>query len=117
MNPFADYLEATCTDIDPANKVITCQSVICEGTVCDIEEFSLNYDHLLIAVGAATNTYGIPVRQAGRHGPPILLLHHHDWCRGEREGRGGGVVCDDESCVCMSWWWCYGRVSRSTATS
>jgi NADH dehydrogenase FAD-containing subunit len=62
VNPYADYLEATCTEIDATNKVITCQSVICEGSVCDIEEFALPFDHLLIAVGAATNTYGIPVR-------------------------------------------------------
>lgn len=60
VNPYADYLEATCTNVDPKGKTITCQSVICEGNTCDIEEFDLPYDMLLVAVGATTNTYGIP---------------------------------------------------------
>lgn len=60
VNPYADYLEATCTHVNAAQKSITCQSVICEGNSCDIEEFELPYDMLLVAVGATTNTYGIP---------------------------------------------------------
>lgn len=60
VNPYADYLEATCTNVDPKAKTIICQSVICEGNTCDIEEFDLSYDMLLVAVGATTNTYGIP---------------------------------------------------------
>ncbi|GAB5034123.1 nadh dehydrogenase [Nannochloropsis oceanica] len=60
VNPYADYLEATCTGVNAAKKSITCQSVICEGNSCDIEEFELSYDMLLVAVGATTNTYGIP---------------------------------------------------------
>jgi NADH dehydrogenase FAD-containing subunit len=60
VNAYADYLEATCTHVDPAAKTVTCQSVICEGNTCDIEEFELGYDMLLVAVGATTNTYGIP---------------------------------------------------------
>lgn len=60
VNPYADYLEATCTAINPDEKIITCQSVICEGNTCDIEEFELRYDMLLVGVGATTNTFGIP---------------------------------------------------------
>lgn len=60
VNPYADYLEATCTGVDVEKKVISCQSVICEGNQCDIEEFELSYDKLLVAVGATTNTFGTP---------------------------------------------------------
>lgn len=84
VNPYADYLEATCTEIDATNKVITCQSVICEGSVCDIEEFALPFDHLLIAVGAATNTYGIPVR---------FLERGEKGRRGRETGWGGRLLC------------------------
>ncbi len=60
VNPYADYLESTCTHVDTIKKTITCQSVICEGNSCDIEEFDVPYDKLLVAVGATTNTFGIP---------------------------------------------------------
>ena len=58
-NPFADYLEASATAIDTKNKLVSCQSVRCEGTACDITDFDVPYDHLLVAVGATTNTFGI----------------------------------------------------------
>eukprot|EP01038_Epipyxis_sp_PR26KG_P004189 gene4189-5960_t len=59
VNPFVNYIEATATDIDPNKKVLELQSVKCEGTACEISEFNLKYDHLLIAVGATVNTFGI----------------------------------------------------------
>ena len=37
-----------------------CESVKCEGTACGITDFEVPYDHLLVAVGATTNTFGIP---------------------------------------------------------
>ena len=40
--------------------VVYCESVKCEGTACDITDFEVPYDHLLVAVGATTNTFGIP---------------------------------------------------------
>lgn len=59
-NPDAKYLEATCTAIDTASKKITCENVVCAGTSCTIESFDLPYDHLIVAVGATSNTFGIP---------------------------------------------------------
>ena len=40
--------------------VVQCESVKCEGTACGITDFEVPYDHLLVAVGATTNTFGIP---------------------------------------------------------
>jgi len=59
-NPDVDYLEATCTDIDTEKKTLECELVVCEGTSCEISDFTLHYDHLVIGVGATTNTFGIP---------------------------------------------------------
>lgn len=39
---------------------MTCESVICDGNSCDIEEFSVEYDRLIVTIGAQTNTFGIP---------------------------------------------------------
>jgi len=33
---------------------------VCNGSECEIKETKLQYDHLIISVGAATNTYGVP---------------------------------------------------------
>ena len=60
INRNINYLEATATDIDPKSRKVTCQSVICEGTNCKIEDFEVEYDRLIVGVGAQTNTFGIP---------------------------------------------------------
>eukprot|EP00288_Rhodomonas_lens_P008258 CAMPEP_0177739360 /NCGR_PEP_ID=MMETSP0484_2-20121128/26984_1 /TAXON_ID=354590 /ORGANISM="Rhodomonas lens, Strain RHODO" /LENGTH=665 /DNA_ID=CAMNT_0019253417 /DNA_START=98 /DNA_END=2098 /DNA_ORIENTATION=+ len=59
-NPVFDYLEATATDVDIKKKVVKCQSVVCEGAECSIEDFEVPYDHLVVGVGASVNTFGIP---------------------------------------------------------
>ena len=59
VNEQADYLEATVTEIKHAEKKVVCQSVVCEGMACDIEDFELSYDKLIVGVGAQTNTFGI----------------------------------------------------------
>mmetsp|Transcript_39424 Transcript_39424/g.80877 ORF Transcript_39424/g.80877 Transcript_39424/m.80877 type:complete len:637 (+) Transcript_39424:94-2004(+) len=56
----ANFLEATATNIDPKTNSITCESVICEGTNCKINDFTVEYDRLIVTVGAQTNTFGIP---------------------------------------------------------
>ena len=33
---------------------------MCEGNSCDIQDFNVTYDRLVVAVGAQTNTFGIP---------------------------------------------------------
>lgn len=60
INRKANYLEGTATDVDPIAKTITCESVICDGNSCEIEDFVVEYDRLVITVGAQTNTFGIP---------------------------------------------------------
>eukprot|EP00611_Tribonema_gayanum_P012184 TRINITY_DN22835_c0_g1_i1.p1 TRINITY_DN22835_c0_g1~~TRINITY_DN22835_c0_g1_i1.p1 ORF type:complete len:594 (+),score=175.20 TRINITY_DN22835_c0_g1_i1:66-1847(+) len=60
VNLGANYIEATCTAIDSDSQEIVCENVVCEGTSCTIEDFRLPYDHLILAVGATSNTFGIP---------------------------------------------------------
>jgi hypothetical protein len=60
INPHANYIEATATAVDPTTCVVTCESVACMGNSCSIEEFTVPYDRLVVAVGAQTNTFGIP---------------------------------------------------------
>jgi hypothetical protein len=61
INRKASYMEATATDIDPKTNTVSCQSVVCDGNSCEIEEFKVNYDRLIVTVGAQTNTFGIKV--------------------------------------------------------
>lgn len=58
-NRLADYLEATAKGVDTKRKTILCESIKCEGSACEISEFEVPYDYLLIGVGATTNTFGI----------------------------------------------------------
>jgi NADH dehydrogenase FAD-containing subunit len=60
INLQARFLEATATDVDVKTQMITCQSVVCDGNSCDICEFTVRYDRLVLTVGAQTNTFGIP---------------------------------------------------------
>eukprot|EP00978_Attheya_sp_CCMP212_P011875 scaffold29516_cov52-Attheya_sp.AAC.2 len=60
INNKVDFLEATATEIDPNSSTVSCQSVVCAGSSCSIEEFSIEYDRLILTVGAQTNTFGIP---------------------------------------------------------
>ena len=58
--PAADFLEATAQSIDTVQQVVSCESVVCEGNSCAIDSFEVPYDRLVMAVGAQTNTFGIP---------------------------------------------------------
>jgi NADH dehydrogenase FAD-containing subunit len=60
INRKANYLEGTATEIEPKTKTIKCESVSCEGNSCEIKDFTVEYDRLIVTVGAQTNTYGIP---------------------------------------------------------
>ena len=48
------------TDVDRENRILTCESVVCDGNSCEINEFSVPYDRLVVTIGAQTNTFGIP---------------------------------------------------------
>ena len=60
INPEANFLEATATSVDKEERIVHCDSVICEGNSCSIEQFDVPYDRLIVTVGAQTNTFGIP---------------------------------------------------------
>ncbi|XP_044466224.1 external alternative NAD(P)H-ubiquinone oxidoreductase B1, mitochondrial-like [Mangifera indica] len=53
------FWEAECTKIDPSKKVVSCKSNIKKNLVGN-SEFSLEYDYLVISVGAQVNTFGTP---------------------------------------------------------
>lgn len=57
-------MEATASQVDPKAKIVTCESVVCDGNSCEVNEFTVEYDRLVLTIGAQTNTFGIPgVRQ------------------------------------------------------
>lgn len=60
VNRKAEFLEAFAKEIDPKTNSIVCESIVCDGNSCDIEEFTVEYDRLVVTVGAQTNTFGIP---------------------------------------------------------
>eukprot|EP01118_Nematostelium_gracile_P012334 TRINITY_DN4496_c0_g1_i1.p1 TRINITY_DN4496_c0_g1~~TRINITY_DN4496_c0_g1_i1.p1 ORF type:complete len:586 (-),score=128.53 TRINITY_DN4496_c0_g1_i1:48-1805(-) len=51
------FYEATCTDVEPTKNSVTCQAKDLDGNP---KEFKVNYDHLILAVGAVNNTFGTP---------------------------------------------------------
>ncbi|KAL2476805.1 External alternative NAD(P)H-ubiquinone oxidoreductase B1 [Abeliophyllum distichum] len=53
------FWEAECLKIDPANKKVFCRSTIGENLAGN-NEFSLEYDYLVIAIGAQVNTFNTP---------------------------------------------------------
>ena len=34
-------------------KKVSCQSVVCDGALCSVDEFLIDYDHLIVSVGQA----------------------------------------------------------------
>ncbi|GAB4859539.1 External alternative NAD(P)H-ubiquinone oxidoreductase B1, mitochondrial [Ancistrocladus abbreviatus] len=54
-----EFCEAECTKIDAANKKVFCQSTF-ENSSVPNRVFTLEYDYLVIAVGAQVNTFNIP---------------------------------------------------------
>lgn len=50
------FHEAECIKIDAANKTVVCRDVSQMGP-SDKKEFALQYDYLVVAVGATTNTF------------------------------------------------------------
>ncbi|GFZ06486.1 NAD(P)H dehydrogenase B1 [Actinidia rufa] len=54
-----NFWEADCLKIDAANKRVFCRSNL-DASVVGSNEFSLEYDYLVIAVGAQVNTFNTP---------------------------------------------------------
>jgi len=60
VQPRAQFVEATAVGIGVGgNKVVECQSVVCEGTTCTITDVDVPYDHCVVAVGSTAQTFGI----------------------------------------------------------
>lgn len=53
------FWEAECTKIDPAKKKVSCRSNI-DGKLAGKNEFDLDYDYLIVSVGAQVNTFNTP---------------------------------------------------------
>ena len=60
INREATFLEATANNVDVKTNTVTCESVVCAGNSCEIDEFDVKFDRLVVTVGAQTNTFGIP---------------------------------------------------------
>ena len=58
LGPNGHFLHAKARSLDPDTKTITIQSV-------HDDQFEIQYDKLVIAVGVKTNTFGIPSIQEG----------------------------------------------------
>ena len=53
-----NFLEAECTSVNPEKKSIHCKDR--SGVVAAVESFDLDYDLLVIAIGATSNTFKTP---------------------------------------------------------
>ena len=53
------FWEAECLKIDAANKKVFCQSNV-DNNLVGNREFALEYDYLVIAMGAQVNTFNTP---------------------------------------------------------
>ena len=57
INLKANYLEGSAMSINPETKTIECESVVCEGNSCTINDFEVQYDKLITTVGAQVSRY------------------------------------------------------------
>ena len=87
-----EFREAVCFKIDAANKRVYCRSS--QDTNLDgKEEFSIDYDYLIIAMGAKSNTFNTPGVEENAHFLKVVidifkgvlvslhLMHHnHSLC-------------------------------------
>lgn len=59
INPNVRYIEAAATGVDTGSQTLSCVSVECDDT-CEIRDLELDYDRLVVAVGAQISTFGVP---------------------------------------------------------
>ncbi|XP_074296553.1 external alternative NAD(P)H-ubiquinone oxidoreductase B2, mitochondrial-like isoform X1 [Silene latifolia] len=72
-NVRVQFEEAECYKIDPVNKKVYCRSAtnkIFEGK----EEFNVDYDYLVVAMGARSNTFNTPGVEENCHFLKVYLL-------------------------------------------
>lgn len=79
------FSEAECLKIDSANRKVYCRSNISNN---EKEEFVVDYDYLIIAVGANVNTFNTPGVTENCHFLKVTFLslrycasyYHVFWC-------------------------------------
>lgn len=59
-NFHVDFKEAECYKIDTVNKKVHCKTTQPNHLGGGIEEFTVDYDYLVIAMGARANTFNTP---------------------------------------------------------
>ncbi|GAB2301132.1 External alternative NAD(P)H-ubiquinone oxidoreductase B2, mitochondrial [Dionaea muscipula] len=60
------FCEADCISIDPVNKKVYCRSSQ-DTNLIEKKEFDVEYDYLVVAVGARSNTFNIPGVEENAH--------------------------------------------------
>lgn len=55
-----EFSEAECYKIDPKNNKVYCRASNQDKKLGGIEEFSIDYDYLVIAMGGRSNTFNTP---------------------------------------------------------
>ena len=68
-----DFKEAECFKIDASKKILHCKSAQVTNLGGKEEEFTIDYDILIIAVGAQVNTFNTPGVSEYAH---FLKVHH-----------------------------------------
>lgn len=77
VNPLVEFIEASAESIDFENRSIFCVSLKCEGNACSPMRFAVGFDVLVLAVGAAVNTFQVP----GVREHCIFMKHVEDAAR------------------------------------
>lgn len=85
----ADFIEAECTRIDPKNSMIYCSDK--SEIKGEVSDFAMKYDHLIVAVGAQSATFGIPGVE--KHAVFMKDVHH------TTEIRDRILDCMESACV------------------
>lgn len=67
------FTEAECYKIDPANNKIHCRST--QKDVGGKHDFTIDYDYLVIGIGARSNTFNTPGVEEYTHFLKVYILN------------------------------------------
>lgn len=71
--PRCEFREAECYKIDAAKKKVYCKSTQATN-LGGREEFSIDYDYLIIAVGARSNTFNTPGVEENAYFLKVIII-------------------------------------------
>ena len=66
-----------CALVFSQEKKVACQSVVCDGALCSVDDFFVEYDHLIVSVGAPLVA---PVPSRTRVSVPAACLSLQCFC-------------------------------------